>query len=797
MRYYIRFCVICAAVAGLARADSFWWKGGGDYRPFGDANWWGVGQGPEAVNPEGLTPGAGDDISYGPATLAFDMEGGERHVRALVSGASDSLWDRRYMYVRNGTLKFLESFTNVCLTVNVASGGCFALGGNCATRFGLSAASADYDIQGEAVLQGRMSVECLRATVRPDGALTFAPQGAVLIPKSHSSAIPTSFLENSGRLNIPDGIAFSAGGTAGNSSGFEIRQKAGTLALGGVFAKPAACHDDFRLKISGGTLSATGDVAFSNLTELAVAAGVSLPVEVASGKVLNLRGMTFGTGASVSKTGEGTLSLGERAPDALTVAEGTLALDNTEFNSVEIGERARVAVVPDLRAELAVAFGTEDVLGSLKSRLEDAEAYEIRDGGLFRASSREPQTFYWKAAESYGRYEDPSLWGLGTSADAANQDGAVPGLQDFVAFRSADIRLDLGGHRWRIGGLDGATASGWTAYAFEIRNGALEATSCFTNFYKVAVGAGGHLATGAHSAAKLGKGGVCNTYNIGPAGRVDLAGAFTFQHVRATVSPNARMSFRPSQAIAVPPNLFDEVGVSYFENNGGTLSIPAGFSFGPGGRRDKNPATFEVRQRDGDLLLGGVFARDSACHYNVRMLLSGGLVKAVDDVAFVDLTELAMTAGAAVTNRVAAGSVCDFSPMAFGTGATLVKQGEGTLRLGAGRPNALLVEKGVIDFAVAGNIGEGLELRDGSTLRISVSGLAAKGIAGLESAGVAVSVADALKRKRTVIFRSGNPNLLDTLKRKLEAPPEGFEYRIVGESLSYERKPTGFLLTVR
>lgn len=383
------------------------------------------------------------------------------------------------------------------------------------------------------------------------------------------------------------------------------------------------------------------------------------------------------------------------------------------------------------------------------------------------------------------------------STDAQNSDGLVPGPHDLIAFRKADTRFDLDGFWWRVGGLDWSTASGWTAYAFAIRNGTLEVTTCFTNFFKVAVEAGGRFSTGSRSASQLGKGGICNTYDIGPSGCVDLAGSFTFQYVRANIRNGGKMSFCPSQSIVVPASLFDEVGVSYFENDGGTLSMPLGFAFGPGGRNDKSPATFEVRQRKGELLLGGLFSKDANSHYDVNISLSGGVVDVPNDVSFVGLTKLMVEECATVTNRVKAGRVCDFSPLTFGEGATFVKKGDGTLLLGAGRPDSLVVEEGTIDFSAAGDIGACLDLKGGTVLRISVSGLSAESISGLESEDVSVFLSEALKRKRTELFRSANPELLETLIRKLDAPPEGFEYRIVGGVLSYERKHTGFLLTVR
>lgn len=794
----LALATVVAQASGLsAHAErdpaTFYWKGDGNYRSFADPARWGVGTTSSATNPDNLIPAEYDMLAYGPATMAFDMGGLDFQVKGLDTSTFTG-YDKRFLYVQNGSLTFLSAFPNNCFVVTIPASGTLTFGPDCASSFGKGGMVNSYEVSGALNMGGQMTFQYLRATVKNGARMTFEPAGKIQIPSGLFNEVGVSYFDNSGTLSIPNGFVFEKGGNASKTAAsFEIRQNAGTLSLGGSLVKESACHYNISLLISGGSLSVTDDVAFEGLTAVSVASGMSLPIEVAEAKTFDASNMTFGEGVSLTKTGSGSILLGAAAPDVLNIAEGSLAVKQTVFKALTLGAEVKVVDAAD-RDEQALAFGSQDVLAALKDKLEDSQGrtYVIVNGALYRESVRGACTFFWKGDGNFRPFLTPSWWGVGTDSSATNPNNWIPGYADTLAFKSATSAFDMGGQSCQIQGF--AEYVGWDARPVYVENGSLTFLTTFpNNGYNVTIQSSGRLAFGPDCVSVFGKGGVANIYDV--SGVLDLGGRITFQYLKATVRSGGVMTLDPNGNIQVPATLFNEVGTSFIDNSG-SLSIPGGFVFEKGGNASKPAASFEIRQKAGTLSLGGPLVRESACHYNVSMLVSGGILKATGDVSFKGLLTVSVAENLALPVVVTDGKTLDVGAMTFGTGSSVSKSGTGTLTLGINRPETVTISEGAVSYSEAGDIGEGLVLSPGSVLHLSVPGLSAESIEGIDDPTVGVTLADSLKKSRTVLFCSSNETLLEKIREKLPLPEEGYRYDIAGGKLTY-RRDSGLVLIFR
>ena len=149
--------------------------------------------------------------------------------------------------------------------------------------------------------------------------MTFAPSEL----KFNSGTAQRSYLQNSGTLLIPNGISFTQG--AGNGA-FELRQKSGTLELGGPVSKNGK-PGTYSATLSGGTIHATGNVSF-DFDTVTIPDNTTLAVDVDNGFSFELAGLTFGTLTDIVKAGLGDITFrAGHMPETLHVNQGAVALD--------------------------------------------------------------------------------------------------------------------------------------------------------------------------------------------------------------------------------------------------------------------------------------------------------------------------------------------------------------------------------------------------------------------------------------------------------------------------------------
>lgn len=183
-----------------------------------------------------------------------------------------------------------------------------------------------------------LSVHSGSVTVYEGGTLTLKAL------KAWSYASGKTTVENNGTLLTTTASSLNVTKDGGDSpsskSSLILRQKAGSMTVGGTIGKQSgAAPMGMTFELVGGTLKCTGDVTFtadvSTMSEDADAT-----VEVADGKTVDMTPFTYGSGAKLTKTGDGTITFATAYPAALDVSAGTAnfgSVSGVAFSSLTLG----------------------------------------------------------------------------------------------------------------------------------------------------------------------------------------------------------------------------------------------------------------------------------------------------------------------------------------------------------------------------------------------------------------------------------------------------------------------------
>ncbi|MBR6587076.1 MAG: hypothetical protein IKK82_06590, partial [Kiritimatiellae bacterium] len=314
----------------VSSSDLFSWVVDGKERwtwcSFLDPDSWSVGLDPAGSNSSYLVPGAEDSIYIGAtsyAVYAMDMCGLGRRVRNLELSLDaegrypEQAWQRIFL-VRNGSLEFTGSFTNVNVLVRAMDGGEFVLGRNSSSRLGYKGAGNWFRAEngGTVELLGSIDAHCMKLEVEEGGKAVFDPV-AFSMCANHGSGVESK-MESSGTLNLPNGFLLRESVKSSDAASFDIVISSGTVNLGGPVEKDAAAKMPLRLSIDSCTLNATANVSFGNLDSATVANGAEILATVAENAVLDLSAVTFGEGTTFVRNGKGRIVFGASRPSHYT-----------------------------------------------------------------------------------------------------------------------------------------------------------------------------------------------------------------------------------------------------------------------------------------------------------------------------------------------------------------------------------------------------------------------------------------------------------------------------------------------
>ncbi len=277
---------------------------------FDDPANWAIGTSSDGTNPDNLIPGADDWIQWsslnkGYMRQSFDLNGKSYTVKGLNDGLGN--WGWHHFMLSNGTFTATHSFTNRRVHVRVFKDAKFVHGPNCYSRFGDGAAESVLYVNsgGEMELYGHFYLGMVNATIDTGAKMTLSPT-TFAFSVVDQKAYP-DWLINNGTLDLPTGLTFS--GKSGSwPAPFTITNNVGTMNIGGDM-RSTASSDYANLTLAGGTVNVTADASFEGWHELTMPDDATATVNVAAGKTLNFGLMTFGSGTTLVKTGDGALSL--------------------------------------------------------------------------------------------------------------------------------------------------------------------------------------------------------------------------------------------------------------------------------------------------------------------------------------------------------------------------------------------------------------------------------------------------------------------------------------------------------
>ena len=401
------------------------------------------------------------------------------------------------------------------------------------------------------------------------------------------------------------------------------------------------------------------------------------------------------------------------------------------------------------------------------------------------ATCASAETYYWKGAtgsSSYGDWSNLSNW---STESAGGADAAVaPGPTD-TFYGLHDRSIDLEGQEWSIGGWD--STGDWNRHKMYLRNGTLNVV--------------GHVITHSDDIhlndAKLvfaeKKYGSSSTLQFTPAesdagehrhyvysgGEVDIFSMLRIYKYHLYVQSGGTAVIAPTQ-LYIRNNNSQQ---SFFQNDGGTLSMPNGLVFGSGST--SSDFRFSLVQNSGTLELGGPVSKGTYPG-DFRVIFSGGTVRATGDVSF-DFSSATVTANAVVTVYVDAGASIDLSSFTYGAGAAVTKAGEGdfVFENGMTLPDNFVVSGGAVALGSSGSYDlTGITFDTNGKVKIGAAGitLTAWDNSLLSDGGFVADIASPVVG--STVFTCADASLLALAQTGLNATlPEGFAVRIEGNGL--------------
>ena len=404
------------------------------------------------------------------------------------------------------------------------------------------------------------------------------------------------------------------------------------------------------------------------------------------------------------------------------------------------------------------------------------------------ATALEATTYYWKGPtgdSSYGEWSDTSNWsteGVG-GADAAAAPGAADKLYGYQ-HRSIDLEgntCSIGG--WDSSGIpDGASSVDWNSYTMNLSNGTLNVVGNVTTHADViGIRSGAKLvfAEGTTFTPAIWDGGKHYQYVHGD-GEVDIFGNLRIYNYGLVVYGGGTAVVRPTKVDVYG----DTAQKSYFQNDGGILSLPSGLEFSSGST--SAGFRFSVIQNSGTLELGGPVSKNGKSGEYV-VTFAGGTVVISNDVSFT-MDSATMPDNASITLEILDGSSVDMSSFTYGSGTAINMTGAGDFLFTNGMtlPDTFEVAAGAIALNSANTSYDisGITFASGGKVKIGATGVTLTNWDSslLSNGGFVSGIATPVVG--STIFSCANAAVLALAKSGLDATlPDGFAVAINGNDL--------------
>lgn len=330
-----------AALVGMSVLVSFgetyYWQGD-DWGLYSDPANWLIG-GPDGTAAT-TCPGETDTL-YNSQDFSFDLGGGEGKF-----GTWDTTngWVDRKLFVRNGTLTATKVSTHRSY-IEVYDGGLFKIADSLIASDGdASPHRVTVHAGGEMQMLCSFSLYKIVMNIEKDGKLLFNPSWFGI----KGTSAQNSTIDVAGELEAPNGVKLPTTDFWRTDNYLKLTlQDGGLLRLGSGFERGADRKGLLVFEwLGGGGIAALGDVTFMN-TMCSIAESASVALDVAEGKTVNLSPFTVGVGALLTKTGLGSVILGDAFANAsVKITDGVLAVSDVfpTVGDLTLGANAVVAL---------------------------------------------------------------------------------------------------------------------------------------------------------------------------------------------------------------------------------------------------------------------------------------------------------------------------------------------------------------------------------------------------------------------------------------------------------------------
>ena len=362
-------------------------------------------------------------------------------------------------------------------------------------------------------------------------------------------------------INVAEGKTLNLTKMVFNAGTKLIKQGPGIIRFGASLPE--------NLSVEEGSFELGANKEFNNLT-----------VNVEENQTLDLSRVTFKKGAEFTKSGAGRVVFGVSTPEVLKIEGGNVDITKAaNFELISFAQGTGIHI-GDLQVSAKTIVGAENVLITVSDAVlsknlpfftvEDENTAKILSqkvlapegfvgvgnaGKLTIEKPHDPALFYWKYENNsyYWNFYDPTVWGAGDSAAAANDEGLIPGEDDEISYCTRTdiwafyLRFNMqGGARW-VKSFKPADKNIWSKRILGIKNGFLGFNTLFeTVKVPVTVSEGGRFALGDSCSSRFGYQGNDVSFEVRDTGSVDIKGDIVLQYMNVDVKEGGSFSFAPA-----------------------------------------------------------------------------------------------------------------------------------------------------------------------------------------------------------------------------------------------------------
>ena len=398
---------------------------------------------------------------------------------------------------------------------------------------------------------------------------------------------------------------------------------------------------------------------------------------------------------------------------------------------------------------------------------------------LFAAG--ELQANWLPSASSWGLFNDPSNWAIGTADSETHE---VPGLGYFI-YLDKNMMMDLGGGTHTVDGLSllNSTSTGKDngTSTLTLTNGTLHLQGNVSGYANFTLWDGATLTHNSSINRRWGST-AAQSIIVHSGARFEEIGRLIFQLYQATVEAGGTYIHALTSSYGVHYNASKASFVKNYGRFEAREGIKRTYSTESSTTTPAAGSVTYYNYPGGSFLLGGNVERVHQHRVPFRFEFHGGTLEITNSVAFADDMNATSSAGAvsyvkvmedaALAIQVDQDSSFSLKNVTYGDGCSVTKTGPGKMTLGDAAIPSLVVSAGTVEVALGSVLPSEVSFLPGSTLLISTVNAE---LAPTAYDGMAFAVNSDVIVSGAVLLRSSDPDFLSYAENGLRtAMPAGF-----------------------